>query len=527
MDKRTILALVLTMALVFVFQTYFTPKPAPAPAKSTEAAQGKSKGTESSIKAKEVTPGNAAVAGAASSEKKTTKTITAETPLLKVSLTDLGGAVSSVALKKYKSTVKGDKSKELVEDIKPFLYIPAVSQTVGDKSINDSVIFTADRDSVIVTDKPQTIVFTGLMENGVQIKKSYTFHPDSYAVDFSLETTDNRNMYCNFALIGDKKESSYIFKGPFVFTANSLEQIDKLKEPIFYKTNYTYAGFDDGYFAFIWIPKPESKPALTVLKNEAGTPVVQLDLSGKGTAGRLYFGPKESNTLQGLNVKAEKVIDFGWFDIIAKPLVMGLNFSNKVTHNYGIDIIFLTILIKLLFYPLSVKSYKSMKKMQGVQPKMAKLKEQLGNNKEELNKRMMELYRSEGINPASGCLPMIIQIPFFFAFYKGLYGAIELRHAPFFAWINDLSAPEDLYSFVVAGYTIPIRILPLIMGVTQLIQQKMTPTSADPMQEKMMLFMPIVFTFMFWGFPSGLVLYWLVNNVVSIGQQYYINKTAK
>jgi YidC/Oxa1 family membrane protein insertase len=165
-----------------------------------------------------------------------------------------------------------------------------------------------------------------------------------------------------------------------------------------------------------------------------------------------------------------------------------------------------------------------MKEMQKMQPIISKLKEKYKNDKQKLNQEMMDLYKKKGINPMGGCLPMIIQIPVFFALYKALSGAIELRHAPLFLWINDLSAPEDLFSFSAAGYSLPIRILPLVMGVTQVIQQKMTPTSADPIQEKMMLFMPIFFTFLFWGFPSGLVLYWLVNNVISIAQQYYINK---
>jgi YidC/Oxa1 family membrane protein insertase len=205
-------------------------------------------------------------------------------------------------------------------------------------------------------------------------------------------------------------------------------------------------------------------------------------------------------------------------------LILELNLSNRLTHNYGIDIILLTILIKIIFYPLSVKSYKSMKEMQKMQPIISKLKEKYKDDKQKLNQEMMDLYKKKGINPMGGCLPMIIQIPVFFALYKALSGAIELRHAPFMLWINDLSAPEDLFSFSIAGYSLPIRILPLVMGVTQVIQQKMTPTSADPIQEKMMLFMPIFFTFLFWGFPSGLVLYWLVNNVISIAQQYYINK---
>ena len=167
-----------------------------------------------------------------------------------------------------------------------------------------------------------------------------------------------------------------------------------------------------------------------------------------------------------------------------------------------------------------------MKEMQKLQPQIAKLREKYKNDREKLNKEMMGIYKTKGINPLGGCLPMVIQIPVFFALYKVLIGAIEFRHAPFMLWINDLASPEDLFSFTVAGFTLPIRIQPLVMGITQVLQQKMTPTTADPMQEKMMLFMPIVFTFLFWGFPSGLVLYWLVNNVISIAQQMYINKKA-
>jgi YidC/Oxa1 family membrane protein insertase len=247
----------------------------------------------------------------------------------------------------------------------------------------------------------------------------------------------------------------------------------------------------------------------------------------KGMAsGRLFFGPKQTEVLKSLDINAQKIIDFGWFDIIAKPLIWALNMMNKVTHNYGIDIIILTILIKIIFYPLTVKSSTSMKKMQKLQPIIVKLKEKYKDDKAKLNQEMMGIYKREGVNPMGGCLPMVIQIPVFFALYKALSGAIELRHAHFLWWMNDLSAPEDLFTFHVAGYALPIRILPLIMGVTQVIQQKMTPTTADPMQEKIMLLMPIVFTFLFWSFPSGLVLYWLINNVISIAQQYYINKKA-
>jgi len=210
----------------------------------------------------------------------------------------------------------------------------------------------------------------------------------------------------------------------------------------------------------------------------------------------------------------QKALNFGWFDVIAKPLLIFLKYINEFTHNYGVAIILLTVVIKILFFPLTHKSYKSMKDMQKVQPLMLKIREKYKNDRETLNKETMALYRTHKVNPLGGCLPMILQIPVFFALYKALLGSIELRHAPFLLWINDLSAKDPYY------------ITPIVMGATMFIQQKMTPTVGDPTQAKMMLLMPIVFTFMFLNFPSGLVIYWLVNNVLSIGQQLYINKYA-
>jgi len=339
-----------------------------------------------------------------------------------------------------------------------------------------------------------------------------------------VEATDKGAASMDFAVISGKNKNTYVFKGPFTYNGKEFTQVEKLKENIEVGRDYKYAGLDDGFFAFIWIPGDESKFPLTITKTETNVPVLRSTIDKGMLSGKLYFGPKQTDALKALNVNAQKIIDFGWFDIIAKPLVLGMNLSNRVTHNYGIDIILLTILIKIIFYPLTVKSYKSMKEMQKMQPVIMKLKEKYKNDRQKLNQEMMELYKQKGVNPMGGCLPMVIQIPVFFALYKALSGAIELRHAPFMLWINDLSAPEDLYTLAVAGFNLPIRILPLVMGITQVIQQKMTPTSVDPLQEKMMLIMPIFFTFLFWSFPSGLVLYWLVNNVISIAQQYYINK---
>jgi len=215
-------------------------------------------------------------------------------------------------------------------------------------------------------------------------------------------------------------------------------------------------------------------------------------------------------------------------DIIAKPLLYLLRFFDEYVHNYGVSIILLTILVKALFWPLTHKSYKSMKEMQKLQPRMAKLREKHKNDKQKLNQEMMALYKTYKVNPMGGCLPMVIQIPVFFALFRVLGGCIELRHAPFMLWINDLSAPDRLFNFpfqipfMSPPYGIPV--LTLLMGASMFLQQKMTPTPGDPMQAKIMMFLPIIFTFMFINFPSGLVLYWLVNNILSIGQQYRIHR---
>ncbi|MGD9577762.1 MAG: membrane protein insertase YidC [Syntrophorhabdus sp.] len=529
MEKRTMIALLLTIVLLFFFQMYFAPKQPVQEAPQAKPEQQEKIKTDQTVKDK-TTAGvpQAKTEAPKSEEAKATQRFLAETPLFKVTFSDLGGGIESVKLTQYKEAVKGEQGKELIEDIKPYSYTPKVFKTANGSTINDRTIFKPDKTSVHVKDKPETIIFSGTLTDGKRIRKIYTFYPDKYTIDMKVEVeaTDTDKALVDFAVISGTNPNSYVFKGPFTYNGKKFEQIDKIDKDIQVDKTYTYAGLDDGFFAFIWVPADDSRFPLAVHKADNNVPVLRMSMDRGMATGRLFFGPKQTEVLKSLEVNAQKIIDFGWFDIIAKPLIWALNMMNKVTHNYGIDIIILTILIKIIFYPLTVKSSTSMKKMQKLQPMIVKLKEKYKDDKAKLNQEMMAIYKREGVNPMGGCLPMVIQIPVFFALYKALSGAIELRHAHFLWWMNDLSAPEDLFTFTVAGYALPIRILPLIMGVTQVIQQKMTPTTADPMQEKIMLLMPIVFTFLFWGFPSGLVLYWLVNNVISIAQQYYINKKA-
>ncbi len=241
------------------------------------------------------------------------------------------------------------------------------------------------------------------------------------------------------------------------------------------------------------------------------------------------MGPKRLKLLKKFDYDLDKAVNFGWFDFLAKPFVWVMDFLyENFIANYGVAIIILTIISKIILWPLGNISYKSMAEMKKIQPEIAKLKEKYGDDKKKMNAEMMHLYKAYKVNPLGGCLPMVVQIPVFFALYRMLYGAIELRHAPFFGWISDLSAPDRLLRFDVAiplmepPYGIPV--LTIIMGATQLIQQKMSPPPGDPAQAKMMMLMPLVFTVIFINFSSGLVLYWLVNNILSIAQQYYVSK---
>ncbi len=241
----------------------------------------------------------------------------------------------------------------------------------------------------------------------------------------------------------------------------------------------------------------------------------------------LYLGAKSVDLLEQVGHKLPRAVDLGWFSFIALPLLWLLRQCHAVTGNYGVDIILLTVVIKILFLPLTHKSFKAMKGMQKLQPEMTRIREELKDKPDQLQKEMMELYRTHGVNPLGGCLPMLVQIPVFIGLYQALLNAVELRHAPFIGWINDLSAPDRLGSLAIPFVDPPgIPVLTLFMGASMFLQQWMTPTTGDPTQQRMMMILPVVFTFMFITFPAGLVLYWTVNNVLTIAQQYYVHRAA-
>ena len=410
-----------------------------------------------------------------------------------------------------------------------------------------------DRDQLRLLESGEKgeITFSKSLENGLKVLKRFKFTSDLYTINLEVEVQNNSSKEITNQLgiewIGEvelaklAKEENKDYGLKYSFLKN--EKVEKKEfggsstsgcipgcgtpkkttiEPFetTEKGEIKWFSFGGEYFVALLIPPPSKEITLSVkgtekdlLKADVIIPSISIPPREKvHVAYQIYLGPKDEDRLKALGVGAEKLVDFGFFTIVAKPLVWFLRLTHTVTKNFGIDIIILSILIKIVFLPLTQISFKSMKEMQKVQPEMNRLKEQYKNDKARLQQEIMLLYKRRKINPMSGCLPMLIQIPVFIALYNALQNGIEMRHAPFFLWIMDLSAKD------------PIYITPLIMGATMVIQQKMTPTAADPTQAKMFLLMPVMFTFLFLNFPSGLVIYWLINNVLSIAHQYYLNK---
>jgi YidC/Oxa1 family membrane protein insertase len=271
---------------------------------------------------------------------------------------------------------------------------------------------------------------------------------------------------------------------------------------------------------------PENGAQHKVSLHQSGPALIGA-ISGPPASDRftLFIGPKELEILKSLGRGFERSIDFGYFGFISIPLLYALHFFHQFTGSYGLDIIVLTVLIKILMAPLTHKSFVSMKQMQKLQPQMEKLKEKYSDDKEKLNKEIMELYRRNGVNPLGGCLPMVLQFPVFIGLYNALSTPIELRHAPFL-WIKDLSRPDwESLPFTFGDWHLGIPVLTILMGASMFVQQWMTPSAGDPNQRKMMMLMPVMFTFMFVSFPAGLTVYWLINNILSIGQQCWINRS--
>jgi YidC/Oxa1 family membrane protein insertase len=478
------------------------------------------------------------------------RNIQVNSPFYSVIISEKGAAFKSYVLTKYREKIdENSPPKEMVINDKEEGII-RFETTEGSLGNLDKVVYKADiaSDNLDATQTPRVINFIWVSQHGITIKKSFKFYPDSYLIGLKItiingsDTEFNNVVKISLDSFDDTKMGRIGFEGPSAFIDNKLEKVKakKIEEKKRVDGKVGWVSVQDQYFISSIIPKNIVAAAIKIdRKNENLVETAYVVSTGTIKAGTnkdfefdIYVGPKSVKILKGFENNMDKAVNFGFFDFIGKPCLWLMNFIyDNLIPNYGVAIILLTVLIKILFWPLGTKSYKSMNEMKKLQPIMEKIREKYKDDKKKMNEEIMGLYKTYKVNPLGGCLPMVAQIPVFFALYQMLYGTIELRHAPFFGWIKDLSAPDRLFRF---GFEIPymegptgIPVLTIIMGGTMLLQQKLAPPVGDPTQAKMMMFMPIIFTIIFINFSSGLVLYWLVQNTLSIAQQYYVTKKAK
>ncbi|MBF0425856.1 MAG: membrane protein insertase YidC [Magnetococcales bacterium] len=371
---------------------------------------------------------------------------------------------------------------------------------------------------------------------GLLFEKIFTWQPASYMLEMLDRVTNSSGVpvtlfhYAQFVrrhvpLPEGSKAAPTDFQGPMGFLHGTRVQFeyDELpKGDRFEESVGGWAGFSDKYFLAAMGDADARERRKFYFDFDAPNHRVGMVTPAQAVAGnesrayhtRLFVGPKAIEVLTEQNMHLERSIDYGWFHFLAEPLVRLLLIFNKFVNNFGVAIILLTVVIKLLFFPLANKSYRSMSAMKKLQPKVDALRKLYGDDKQRLNQEMMKLYQENKVNPLGGCLPVVVQIPVFFALYKVLFLSVEMRHAPFMFWIQDLSDKDPYY------------VMPILMGISMVVQSRLSPAPADPVQAKIMMFLPVIFTVMFLTFPSGLVLYWLVNNVLSILQQGYIMRQS-
>jgi len=453
-------------------------------------------------------------------------------------------------LLKHHADYSNKEDLVLLDDRKSPLVYVAQSGLIGKDLPTHKTVFTAETTSYQLKDNQNEVVVTLNAENaeGVKVTKTYTFTRGSYAVKvgFKIDNASNAAIdpWIYYQIVHDSESNQGTkmmptFTGAAYFTdADKYKKVkftEMAKEDLSKNAKDGWIGLVQHYFVSAWIPA--TNQAREFYTNKLGDKVFAIGAksslgmiapgASKEVSADLYMGPQTHDELVKTAPGLEYTVDYGWLTFIASPLFMVLSAINSLVHNWGVAIILLTILIKLAFYPLSAAGYRNMAQMRELAPRLQSMKEKFGDDRQKMQQAMMELYKKEKINPMGGCLPILIQIPVFISLYWMLLGSVEMRHAPFMLWIQDLSAPDTLFGSLPEWLPLlggmPIGLLPILMAATMLIQTKLNPKPTDPVQAKVMLIMPIVFSIFFFFFPAGLVLYWLVNNILSIAQQARIN----
>lgn len=555
MDQRMFLAVGLSMLVILGFYLLVpVPHPPPTPPKPVETVAG-ANGNDQAAPVASSPPVSPAAPAPSSIPA---RTIRVETPHYIATVDTRGARLTSLLLKDYKLGKESLDWGDLLPPLRRWISKPAVDPKAavqmvkqlpgghlplevifaGDSALTqafNAVVYTSPQQDTVVSDgkSPVSLTLTGDGPGGLQVRKVLTFRPDSYAVDYELQvinygdTSRPLHIISAFGLGPDTHHarSSGGHFGPMYRADGKIHKEDPDDIPQALRVNQPqWLALNDTYF--IAAAAPQTPPAAGLYTLVPGAKEDKYPVVGFGlelpdvslepqkmitSRFKLYFGPKSTDAMLKFGGKLEESLDLT-LDFIASPMLAMLRWFYSFTHNYGVAIILLTVVVRVVLFPLTYKGMVTMKRMSKLQPKMMALRERFKDDKERMNREMMEMYRKYRINPLSGCLPILLQIPIFFALYSALLGAIELRHSPFIFWITDLSARDGLY------------VLPLFMGVSMFVQQKLTPTSLDPVQAKIMLWMPVVFTFFMLSFPAGLTLYWSTSNVLSIAQQLIINR---
>lgn len=547
--KRTILWVVFSISLLILWDNWmryngkpsmFSPSVTQQDKPGAGAATGSSKTEVPQASVTGTGAGNtqspseiAATAAGAASVKSEIVTIT--TDVVKARIDTAGGELQYLELLKHKDTVDPTKNLVLFNDTAEHTYL-AQTGLIGGAFPNHKSTFTVQPGARELGSADNVKLVLESDAGGVKLIKTFTFKRGDYDIDIKHDIVNASgepiapSLYLQLVRDGNKPggESKLYstFTGPAVFT--DAEKFQKLSfdniadgsDEHAKKADNGWVALIQHYFVSAIVPQDKASREIFTKKIDTnlyaiGTILPLGTIAPGATASmdaHLYSGPQETSVLEKIAPGLDLVKDYGWLTIIARPIFWLMTQIHKVLGNWGWTIIMLTVLIKLVFFPLSAASYRSMAKMKLVTPKMTSIRERFKGEPQNMNKAMMELYKTEKINPLGGCLPIVVQIPVFISLYWVLLASVEMRNAPWLGWIHDLSAPDPFY------------ILPVVMAVSMFIQTKLNPKPPDPMQAKIMMFMPIAFSVMFFFFPAGLVLYWVVNNILSIAQQWAITR---
>ncbi len=534
--QRLILLFIFSFSLLMLWEAWDRqnrPQPAPTPPAAEKGVAEPAKPPAAT--ASTVPPGESAASAVAPKGE----TVRITTDVVAADIDTLGGTLTRLELLRHKDSTDAAKNFVLLG---PNHRYEAQSGLSGETGPNHRTLWRAEPGERSLAPGKDTLELrlTATGKDGVEVQKIYTFRRNSYVIDVALEVHNNGraplSTYAYFQLTHDGRPETTTtglassfgarsFSGYAIYTNErkfekvAPSDLDKGKGEHVAQAKDGWLAWVQHYFVSAWLPPADVVRDFVTEKRPDGTYAGRVMIPANVAPGAvarvsapLYAGPQEKRRLEDAAPGLDLVVDYGWLTILAWPLFWLLEKYHALSGNWGVAIILLTVSIKLVFFPLSAASYRSMAKMKMVTPRLTKIREMYGNDRQKMNQAMMELYKTEKINPLGGCFPILVQIPVFIALYWVLLAAIELRHAPFMLWIKDLSALDPYY------------VLPILMTVTMWLQTKMNPVPPDPVQAQVMKFMPFVFSIFFFFFPAGLVLYWLVNNILSIAQQWQIQR---